>query len=253
MRFKYDWCLLLIQTEICPTRYLNSFVLWNNKILLEVFTFPNLSSVVIVLIKLMNASAFFDLVLTNILLKQLSKSGLSVESLLTICSVTLKPMIGISIDSAVTKEGTLITLMSPWLSGILKSNSAHPLYGISVPFAATRFISVSVTRKSSIVLMGMSGNYWLISCPDITLTWAPVSHNISNCLLFSSPTTVHRFSTSQITCACCFGLMWLTNTLGSSPSPWPMSCCLLNLDSSRMAWHIFLWVFQCAFWHLSGQ
>ena len=78
-------------------------------------------------------------------------------------------------------------------------------------------------------------------------------HNISNCLLFSSPTAVHRFPTSWLTCVCCFGLMWLINTLGSSPSPWLMSVCLFNLDSSWMAWHIFLCVFQCAFWYLSDQ
>ena len=152
MGFKYDWCPFVIQTEVCLTGYLNSFVL------LEVFTLPNLSSVVIVVIKLTSTSAFLGLALTNILLKQLSKSGLSVESLLTICSITLKPMMGISVDSAVTKKGTLITLMSLWLSEILKSNSAHHLYEISVPFAATRLISVSVPRKSTIFLWGSLEN-----------------------------------------------------------------------------------------------
>jgi len=92
---------------------------------------------------------------------------------LIIPSIALKPIHGESKHCSVTRNGTFKSGLE---DDSLKFSSTHPMYGISLPLAATKFGLVS--NNSDISLATTPGKFFKNSL-DMIGTWAPVSHNTS--------------------------------------------------------------------------
>ena len=89
----------------------------------------------------------------------------------TISSMTLQPMMGCSISSFVTKNGTLTSASFTFDNPT--PISAHPHYGISVPFAACKLREPLEPSNCSTSCI-WTDNSWLFRKPSDTIeTWAP--------------------------------------------------------------------------------